>query len=197
MNLLIAGLAIQDPGFGGPGLEDPAFGNDSGVPWWFKLAGVAIGLFVLLMIVMVVKAVRQTKATKAYVAEHGWTYRARDRKLATRWTGPPFETGSNRRCEDVIEGRYQGWPFAAFVYRYDTGSGASSLLHPRMMDRLLQGERESWALRNGDLLDIDNWDGKPEGITRHLDHLIDILNEVPDFVWQDRGGRPELLKGVR
>ncbi len=50
---------------------------------------------------------------------------------------------------------------------------------------------------NGDLLDIDNWDGKPEEITRHLDHLIDILHEVPDFVWQDRGGRPERLKGVR
>ncbi len=239
-------------------MNDPSFGDDLGVPWWFKLAAALIGLIFLFMIVLIIKAVRQTRATKAYVATQGWTYRSRDRRLAQRWSGLPFESGHNRRCEGVVEGRYQGWPFCAFVHRYDTGSGddestystvivallcetslpdldvvregalgrllgkmlnydiqleseefnraytvkcddrkfASSVLHPRMMAHLLRGERESWAFRNGDLLDIDNWNGKPEEITRHLDHLIAILHEVPDFVWQDRGGRPKLLEGV-
>ncbi len=226
------------------------------MPAFFKLFLVLFALIVLLMVVMIVKAAIQTRRTKDYVATRGWTYRSRDRKLATRWTGPPFENGHDRRCEDIVEGTYDGWPFAAFVYRYDTGTGddestwstvivallcetslpdldviregafgramgkvlnydipleseefnraytvraddrkfASSVLHPRLMSRLLQGERESWSIRNGDLLSLDSWNGKPEQITTHLDHLVAILQSVPDFVWQDHGGRPEQLK---
>jgi hypothetical protein len=237
-------------------VNDPAFGDDMGLPWWFKLALVVMGLFLLFMVVMVIRAVRRTKHTKAYVAARGWTYRSRDRQLAKRWTGPPFESGHDRRCEDIVEGTYEGWPFAAFVYRYDTGTGddestwstavvallcetslpdldviregafgramgkmlnydlqleseefnraytvraddrkfASSVLHPRMMEQLLRGDRESWSIRNGDLLGLDNWNGKPEQITTQLDHLLAILQIVPDVVWQDHGGRPDQLK---
>lgn len=230
--------------------------DENGLPWWFKLAVGAMIAIVALFIVLAIRAWRQTQATKAYVATQGWTYRARDRKLATRWTGPPFESGHDRRCEGVVEGRYDGWPFAAFVYRYDTGSGddestwstaivallaetslpdldvvregafsramgkvlnydiqleseefnraytvraddrkfASSVLHPQMMEQLLRGARDSWSIRNGDLLDLDNWNGRPQQITARLDYLIGVLQGIPDFVWQDHGGRPEQLK---
>ena len=226
------------------------------MPVFFKLFLVLFALIVLLMIVMIIKSVIQTRHTKEYVAVRGWTYRSRDRKLAKRWTGPPFESGHDQRCEDIVEGHYQGWPFAAFVYRYDTGSGddestwstvivallaesslpdldvvregafsramgkafnydiqleseefnraytvrsddrkfASSVLHPRMMEQLLRGPRDSWSIRNGDLLDLDNWNGRPEQITDRLDYLIGVLQGIPDFVWQDHGGRPEQLK---
>ncbi len=50
--------------------------------------------------------------------------------------------------------------------------------------------RDSWALRNGDLLNLDSWSGKPEEITRHLDQLFVVLRGVPGFVWQDHGGEP-------
>ena len=259
MTLLVTGLSALDP-FGAPfdPSNDPSFSQDTGIPWWFKLAIGVMGLFILLIVVLAVRTVRQAKRTKAYAAERGWTYRSRDRKLAERWTGPPFENGHNRRCENIIEGRYEGWPFSAFVHRYETGAGddestwttvivallcetslpdlnvvkegafsramgkvfnydfqleseefnraytvvaddrkfASAVLHPRMMELLMQGERHSWALRNGDLLGFDNWNGKPEELTRHLDQLIAILRSIPEYVWQDRGGRPELLKGV-
>ena len=36
--------------------------------------------------------------------------------------------------------------------------------------------------------------GRPEQITARLDYLIGVLQGIPDFVWQDRGGRPEQLR---
>ena len=77
-------------------------------PAFLKLFLVLFALIVLLMVVMIVKAAIQTRRTKDYVATRGWTYRSRDRKLATRWTGPPFENGHDRRCEDIVEGTYDG-----------------------------------------------------------------------------------------
>jgi hypothetical protein len=228
---------------------------NTGLPWFFTLGLVLIGLIVVLMIVMIIRAYIRTKHVKAYVAQQGWTYRSRDRQLAKRWTGPPFENGHDRRCDEVIDGEYAGWRFNAFTYRYETGSGddestwstvivallcetsmpdidvakegrfgrllgkvmnydiqleseefnraytvrsddrklASAVLHPRLMQDLLVLPRFSWAFRNGDLLGFDNWNGKPEELTGQLDRQIAILRSVPDYVWQDRGGRPDQL----
>lgn len=102
-------------------MSDPSFGA-IGLPWWFKLALAAMAVFVVFPALLVM-AYRNRRQTMAYAAAHGWTYRDRDRSLARRWTGPPFESGSNRRAESVIEGTYRGWPIVAFVHRYDTGSG--------------------------------------------------------------------------
>ena len=90
-------------------MNDPAFGDDMGLPWWFKLALVVMGLFLLFMVVMVIRAVRLTKHTKAYVAARGWTDRSRDRQLARRWTGPPFES---RQPTWDLACRLQGEMFA-------------------------------------------------------------------------------------
>ncbi len=233
---------------------DPTFSQDTsdGLPWWFKLALGLIVLFVLAMPLLFVRGRRARKRVIAYVTSQGWTYRDRDRSLANRWTGPPFDSGSNRRADSVVEGRYAGWPFVAFVHRYDRGSGqdestwstpvvalltetslpdlmvvregnvgrtlgrwldhdielesdefnraftvrcddrrfASAVLHPRVMERLLAYPQDSWALRNGDLVNLGSWSGRPEEITRHLDQLLVVLNGVPDFVWQDHGGEP-------
>ncbi|MFY9915266.1 MAG: DUF3137 domain-containing protein [Nocardioidaceae bacterium] len=242
------GALVLDPFY------DPTFSQDTGfeMPWWFKLAAAVIGLFVLMMPILAVRAWRARKRVVAYVASQGWTYRDRDRALAKRWTGPPFDSGSNRRAESVIQGRYDGWSFVAFVHRYDSGSGqdettwrtpvvalltetslpdllvvreggfgralgklrnddiqleseefnraftvrcddrrfASAVLNPRVMEQLLAYPRDSWALRNGDLLNLDTWSGEPADITRHLDQLLVVLRGVPAFVWHDHGGEP-------
>ncbi len=221
-------------------------------PWWWTFTVVLMGLFVLMMPILAVRSWRARQRVVAYVASQGWTYRDRDRALAKRWTGPPFESGSNRRAESVIEGRYLGWPFVAFVHRSDSGSGkdettwstpvvalltetslpdllvvreggfgralgrlrnddiqleseefnraftvrcddrkfASAVLNARVMEQLLAYPRVSWALRNGDLLNLDSWSGEPEDISRHLDQLLVVLRGVPAFVWHDHGGEP-------
>lgn len=65
------------------------------------------------------------------------------------------------------------------------------MLNPLTMEELLQLPRETWALRNGDLLSLDSWNGRPEEIARHRDLLLVVLHGIPDFVWQDHEGRPE------
>ena len=62
------------------------------------------------------------QAFAALAAQRGWTYAERDDRWSERFSGPPFETGTNRRAGNVLTGRYGDRPFVAFDYSYVTSS---------------------------------------------------------------------------
>jgi hypothetical protein len=174
--------------------------DENGLPWWFKQSVGAMIAFVLLFTVLALRAWRQTRATKAYAATQGWTYRCPDRKLAE--TSLPDldllrEGAFSRAMGKVLnyDIQLESEEFnRAYTARSDDRNLASSVLHPQMLEQLLRGAPDSWSIRNGDLLDLDNWNGRPGHFTARLDDLIGVLQGIPDFVWQDHRGRPEQLK---
>jgi hypothetical protein len=45
--------------------------------------------------------------------------------------GVVFAIGNNKNYSDVVSGMYQSWPFALFMYSYDTGHGRNKTGHDR------------------------------------------------------------------
>ncbi len=64
-----------------------------------------------------------------YAGTREWRFTADGAGLESRFRGDPFGRGRARRATNVVEGRYEGLPFLAFVYRYVTGSGDDSTTH--------------------------------------------------------------------
>jgi len=67
---------------------------------------------------------------------------------------------------------------------------ASDLLHPRMMQFLLDAEGPAWRIERSDLMCWDSGRIEPAGVDRQLGFLSSIADQVPRFVWQDRGALP-------
>jgi hypothetical protein len=76
-----------------------------------------------------------------------------------------------------------------FLVRCADRGFALSVLDDRLMGGLTAFPDRAWAFRDGDLLSIGSWNGKPEKIVTYLDHLGMILDGVPVQIWDAFDGR--------
>jgi hypothetical protein len=81
----------------------------------------------------------------------------------------------------------------AFTVTSDDRKLASAILHPRTMEGLLAYRDVDWDIRGGDFVSVDGGNLDPAEITRRCDAMLVALRGVPDFVWEDLGGRPASL----
>ena len=72
----------------------------------------------------------------------------------------------------------------AFTVRADDRKFATDVLHPRMMEHLLQIPDRGWALRGGWLLAVRPGRHTVAELDSRLGDLDGILDLIPDFVWK-------------
>ncbi|MHC4837168.1 MAG: hypothetical protein ACYTF3_03135 [Planctomycetota bacterium] len=74
---------------------------------------------------------RRREAFGQWAAVRGWTYRPeRDRRIrATYGFLDRMQVGHSRRATNVLRGEWDGYPAAAFTFRYKTGSGKNETTH--------------------------------------------------------------------
>jgi len=77
----------------------------------------------------------------------------------------------------------------AFTVHCEDRKFASDVLHPRMMEFLLAHRDLGWRFDGTWILTVDNGARSPEQVEQVLATISSILDTVPDFVWQDHGGR--------
>lgn len=75
----------------------------------------------------------------------------------------------------------------AFTVRSDDRKFATDVLHPRMMEYLLQIPDRGWMLRAGWLLAVRPGRHSIEQVDARLTDLDGILDRIPDFVWKSAG----------
>lgn len=81
----------------------------------------------------------------------------------------------------------------AFTVNCEDRRFASAMLHPRTMEGLLGYRDVDWDIRGGDFVSVDSGNLDPREISRRCDAMLVALRGVPDFVWEDLGGRPTTL----
>jgi hypothetical protein len=81
----------------------------------------------------------------------------------------------------------------AFTVNCEDRKFASAVLHPRTMEGLLGYPDVDWDIRGGDFVSVDSGTLDPHEITRRCDAMLVAFRRVPDFVWDDLGGRPSTL----
>ncbi len=67
---------------------------------------------------------------------------------------------------------------------------ASDMLHPRLMQWLLDHEGPAWRIDRSNLLCWDSGKVSPDVIDQQLGYLSTIADQVPRFVWQDHRATP-------
>jgi Protein of unknown function (DUF3137) len=77
----------------------------------------------------------------------------------------------------------------AFTVRSADRKFATDVLHPRMMEFLLQIPDRGWTLRAGWLVAARPGRHSVEQLDARLADLDGILDRIPDFVWKARGGQ--------
>jgi hypothetical protein len=203
---------------------------------------------------------RRREAMLALAASRGWSFAETDDRWVGAFTGAPFERGHRRSARNVLTGRYDDRPFAAFDYRYyttetstdsegrtssrevshtfsvvavDVGCAfpalevtpegffqrmvgrlvnrdieleseefnraftvtcpdrkfASDVLHPRMMEYLLQHREAAFRFAGTHLLVVSNGSADIAQIDATLGYVDGIADLVPEFVWRAAGGR--------
>lgn len=95
------------------------------VPGWVPFLGAALaGPLIIGGIVGGRRARRSRRdGLRALAAEQGWSFFPTDPRFTTRWSTPPFGTGTSRSAYDVAIGSHQGLPSAALTYAFTTGTG--------------------------------------------------------------------------
>ena len=73
----------------------------------------------------------------------------------------------------------------AFTVRADDRKFATDVLHPRMMEHLLQIPDRGWSLRGGWLLAVRSGRHTVAELDARLHDLDGILDLIPDFVWRE------------
>ena len=81
----------------------------------------------------------------------------------------------------------------AFTVSSDDRKFASAVLHPRTMEALLAYRDVDWDIRGGDFVSVDSGNLDPTLIEYRCDAMLTVLRGIPDFVWEDHGGRPAFL----
>ena len=76
-----------------------------------------------------------------------------------------------------------------FAVLSDDPAFASDVLTRRLTHDLMAYPDHAWAIREGDLLSIGTWNGKPEKIPAFLDHLGMVMHSITPDVWERYGGR--------
>ncbi|MDO9455654.1 hypothetical protein [Nocardioides sp.] len=90
---------------------------------------VVLGIIVLSAVASAAGRRRRAQGMAAYAAKREWRWSPDGTGLEHRLSGEPFGRGSRRIASNVVEGRYEGWAFVAFDYRYTTRSGDDSTVH--------------------------------------------------------------------
>ena len=81
----------------------------------------------------------------------------------------------------------------AFTVHADDRKFATDVLHPRMMEYLLQVPDRGWTLRGGWLLAVRPGQHSVAEMDTRLSDLDGILDRIPDFVWKQAGLPPQTL----
>ncbi|CAN5350729.1 hypothetical protein BH11ACT8_BH11ACT8_15760 [soil metagenome] len=89
----------------------------------------AVAIIVVAIVRSSASRKQRTTDLATYAAYREWRFSADGTGLESRFTGDPFGRGSRRRASNVIEGRFEGRPFLAFDYTYETGSGDDHTSH--------------------------------------------------------------------
>ncbi len=77
----------------------------------------------------------------------------------------------------------------AFTVTSDDRRFAADVLHPQMMQMLLQWPGLGWRLEGDSIVVVNNGHHSPVQVDANLAVLDAILDEVPDVVWQQLGER--------
>ncbi len=77
----------------------------------------------------------------------------------------------------------------AFTVHCEDRKFASDVLHPRLMELLLTRRDLDWRFDGSWILTVDNGARKPEEVEAALASVSAIVDSIPDFVWQDHGGK--------
>lgn len=124
---------------------------------------------------------KRIEALAQFCLSKGWQFTAEDDSLTFRWTGPPFDQGSERRARDVVTGATAGMPFIAFDYSYVTetsnGKGGRSrethhyavcaIALPGFLP-MLEITPENALTRMGRLVGLDDIDLESEDFNRRF-----------------------------
>lgn len=97
----------------------------------------AVGLVAILVVggLGLLVARRRRDAVRVWAEENGWSWRASDRSLVSRWSERPFGTGAVRRATEVVSGPASagsGRLAVSFRYSYqtpDSGDGSGPRVH--------------------------------------------------------------------
>lgn len=92
-----------------------------GFPWMFVFCLVFL---VVIVVVGVRNRRRRREANAAWAAARGWSVLAKDKALARRWDGAPFNTGNSRQATEILAGPSEGRHALSFRYTYTTTSGS-------------------------------------------------------------------------
>jgi hypothetical protein len=150
-----------------------------------------------------------------WATNSGFSFAPEDDSWCARWTGTPFGDGDHRRARNVVVGRTDQWPFAAFDYSYQTHSTDSkgnttttthryvvaSLQLPTYLPQL-QVTPESFFTRIGNALGLDDIELESEDFNRafrvHANdrkfasdvlspRTMEALLRTPDISWRIEG----------
>ncbi|MEV5960258.1 hypothetical protein AB0L70_00760 [Kribbella sp. NPDC051952] len=69
-----------------------------------------------------IRAKKRRELFAGFAAQQGWSYVQANNMLAGQWAGTPFQTGDNRRVQNVLSGPFNGHQMVAFDYSYQTHS---------------------------------------------------------------------------
>jgi hypothetical protein len=97
----------------------------------------AVGLVAILVVggLGLLVARRRRDAVRVWAEQEGWSWRASDRSLVSRWSGRPFGAGAVRRATEVVSGPASvGSGRTAVSFRYtfqtpDPGDGGGPRVH--------------------------------------------------------------------
>lgn len=93
------------------------------MPFAFLAIVAVIGLLVTFAIYSHKKNQARIASLAAVVQSNGWSFSPQDPfGLPERWPGAPFESGYDRRAQNVITGEHNGHPLVAFDYSYKEDS---------------------------------------------------------------------------
>ena len=78
----------------------------------------------------------------------------------------------------------------AFTVHCDDRKFASDVLHPRLMEKLLAARDVEWRFDRSWIVTVSTGSHDPAEVERALTSISTVVDAIPDFVWQDRGGKP-------
>jgi hypothetical protein len=167
------------------------------------LGGLAVllGIAVLVVYLGLRKAIDRRRQLASYAAAQGWRYEREQPLLVDRFSGAPFGIGEARRAYNALFGSHHGRDLVAFDYEYETRTVdgkqtnqafsvscpdrrfASDVLHPRMMEFLLQYRQLGWRFEQDSMLVVAEGRRTPAQIEATIQVMDAITSLVPDFVW--------------
>ena len=78
----------------------------------------------------------------------------------------------------------------AFTVHCEDRKFASDVLHPRLMEALLTFRDIEWRFDRSWIVTVSSGGHNPAEVDRALTSISSVVDAIPDFVWEDHGGKP-------